>query len=413
MKTLGQSAIDTLMDSSVYREVKRLEEAQRSWIKNLQPINTLSAQLRLLTESTSVTAKMAEEFQRAERQQIDRIRTMLDPIADIRKSLIFDSSYRKLLEEIERPSFLSAELERAAREASHFSHVAKAMHESMQSSFSHAQEMLAATSIAEPLVQTMNAFKEAERRWFVPAELVDSIGALKAMQEQLGRLTLPVVDFASASTLSRLLGPEGMEAQLAALGIAPDGTLSEEALAPVEAGIGLSRRTLELMTLLSFILTFLVPIYQELLSREWQEQTDERLETQRLLLQTQAKQLESLSRLVEKALVQEAMRDEQRFVVLDRIATVRRRPEYGAPVEGKLFPREVVKPISEQGKWIQFEYFHWLLQSYQTGWALKKYFRRIPVSHSDGTGDGIAMTTNAAEQGTLRDMLRSAPDLEP
>jgi hypothetical protein len=386
MKTLGLSAIDAFLDSSAYREMKRMEEAQRGWIENLQPIKTLSEQLRSLTEPASVAAKMAEEFQRAERQQLDHIRTMLDPIADIRKSLMFDSSNRKLKEEIERPSFLSAELERAAREATHFDHVAKAMQESMQSSFSHAQEMLAATSIAGSLAQTMSAFKEAERRWSVPAELVDSIGALKAMQEQLGRLTLPVVDFASASTLARLLGPEGMEAQLAALGIAPDGTLSEEALAPVEAGIGVSRRTLELMTLLSFVLTFLVPIYQELSSREWQKQTDERLEAQRLLLQTQAKQLESLSHLVEKALVQEAKRDEQRFVVLDRIATVRCRPEHGAPVEGKLFPREVVKPISEQGKWIQFEYFHWLLQSHQTGWALKKYFKRIPVSHSDGAG---------------------------
>ena len=103
-----------------------------------------------------------------------------------------------------------------------------------------------------------------------------------------------------------------------------------------------------------------------------------------LLLQTQAKQLESLSLLVEKAFIQEAKRNEQRFVVLDRVATIRSKPEHGAPVEGKLFPREVVKPISEQGKWIQFEYFHWLLQRHQTGWALKKHFKRIPAAHSDG-----------------------------
>lgn len=362
-----------------------MEEAQRIWIQNLQPITTLSEQLRSLTEPVSVAAKMAEEFQRSERQHLDRIRAMLDPIAGIRKSLMFDSGYRKLTEGIDRPSFLSAELERAASEASHFDNVTKAMQESMHSSFSHAQEMLAATSIAGYFAQTMSAFREAEPSWSVPVELVDSIGALKAMQEQFGRLTLPVVDFASASIIARLLGPEGMESQLAALGIAPDGTLSDEASAPLEAGIGLSRKSLELMTLLSFILTFLVPIYQELSSREWQKQTDESLAAQRLLLQTQAKQLESLSRLVEKALVQEARQDEQRFVVLDRVATVRRWPEHGALVEGKLFPCEVVKPISEQGKWIQFEYFHWLLQSHQTGWALKKYFKRILVSHSDGS----------------------------
>lgn len=409
MKTLGLSAIDTSLNSSVYREMQRMEEAQRSWIRSLQPINTLSAQLRLFTEPSSVAVKMAEEFQRAERQQLDHIRTMLDPIADIRKSLMFDFSYQKLIKEMKQPSYLTAELERAAREVSLFNHVGKAMQESMQSSFSHAKEMLAATSIAGSLAQTMGAFRDAEQRWSVPAELVDSIGALKAIQEQLGRLTLPVVDFASASTLARLLGPEGMEAQLAALGIGADGTLSEEALAPVEVGIGLSRRTLELMALLSFILAFLVPVYQELSSREWQKQTDERLEAQRLLLQTQAKQLESLSLLVEKALVQEARRSEQRFVVLDRIATVRRKPEHGAPIEGKLFPREVVKPISEQGKWIEFEYFHWLLQSYQTGWALKKYFKKIPAPHNHGHGNDIAMTPNPGEQGMLRDKTMQRP----
>lgn len=386
MKTIGLSAVDAFLDSSVYREMQRLEEAQRGWMRNLDTIDALSEHYRLLTKPTSAAAMMAEELQRAERQQLDRIRTMLDPIADIRKSLMLDSSYRQFVEEIQKPSYLSAELERAAREASSFDGVAKAMRESMQSSFSHAQEMLAATSITDSLALTMNAFKEAERQWSVPAELVGSVGALKAMQEQLGKLTLPVVDFASATTLAALLGPEGIEAQLAALGISQDGTLSEEALAPLESGIGLSRKALELMALLSFTLAVLVPIYQELSSREWQKQTDEKLEAQSQLLQTQAKQLESLSLLVEKALVQEAKRDEQRFVVLNRIATVRRKPESGAVVEGKLFPREVVRPMSEQGKWIQFEYYHWLMQNYQTGWALKKYFKKIPASYNSGLG---------------------------
>lgn len=49
---------------------------------------------------------------------------------------------------------------------------------------------------------------------------------------------------------------------------------------------------------------------------------------------------------------------------------------------GKLLPREVVRPVSEQGKWIQFEYYHWLMQEYQTGWALKKYFKRVPATYS-------------------------------
>jgi hypothetical protein len=33
--------------------------------------------------------------------------------------------------------------------------------------------------------------------------------------------------------------------------------------------------------------------------------------------------------------------------------------------------------MSEDGKWIEFEYYHWLHQEYRTGWALKKYFQRV------------------------------------
>jgi len=61
------------------------------------------------------------------------------------------------------------------------------------------------------------------------------------------------------------------------------------------------------------------------------------------------------------------------------VALVRFKPEHGSPVEGKLLPREVVRPISEGGKWIEFEYYHWLHKEHRTGWALKKYFQRVPT----------------------------------
>ena len=59
------------------------------------------------------------------------------------------------------------------------------------------------------------------------------------------------------------------------------------------------------------------------------------------------------------------------------MAVVRSKPEHGSAVVGKLLPQEVVRPLSEDGKWIEFEYYHWLHQEYRTGWALKKYFQRV------------------------------------
>ena len=46
-----------------------------------------------------------------------------------------------------------------------------------------------------------------------------------------------------------------------------------------------------------------------------------------------------------------------------------------------LLPREVVHPISENGKWIEIQYYDWLRQGYHTGWVLKKYFKRVPANH--------------------------------
>lgn len=132
----------------------------------------------------------------------------------------------------------------------------------------------------------------------------------------------------------------------------------------------------------------LVPIYQEINSNQWQAATDKTLAEQTKKMEAhgdamegQRTMIEALTKLVENALMQESKRQEERFVVLERVTTVRSKPEHGEAVEGKLLPREVVRPISERGKWIEFGYYHWLHKEYRTGWALKKYFQRVPANY--------------------------------
>jgi hypothetical protein len=382
VKSLKLSNLDAALGSSrLAAEIRKMEEAQRAWERNLEPMNRIADQIRKLTETNSAAVQIAKQFQDME-TRLESIKRMLDPLPDIRKSFMLDSSVNRMLEDFAKPKLISDELARLVKDSSQFGSAAKAMQDSIQSSLAHAQKAIAAASIKSAFGQVMKTYEEAQKRWAVPVELVDSVGALKAMQEQVGKLTLPVIDWPSAATLAKILGPEGIAAQLAALGIGPDGTLSERASSPEEPGLGISRKSMELLALLSFVLTVLVPICQELASREWQQQMDTELEAQRATLQAQAKTLEGLSYLVEKALVSEAKRVGERFVVLERVAVVRSEPHHGSAVVGKLLPREVVKPLSEQGKWIQFEYYHWLMQEYQTGWALKKYFKRVPATYS-------------------------------
>ena len=372
--------VDLIGTSGITKELRRMEEAQQSWAKMLNPIGSIGAMARDLLESNSLASQAVKHLHELERQKSESIAKMLNLLADIRNSLMPDSGIKGLLADLARPKQLSEEFSEMANVASSYSIAMEAMQGSIQASLAHAEKTFAANAIADSFVQVMKSFQEEHKRWTVPAELIDSVGALKAMQNQIGSLSLPVIDWASAAALTRVLGREGIAAQLAALGISLDGTLSPEALQGEEQGIGLNRKSMELLTLLGFILTILFFIYQEQSSGKWQQHVDSKFDAQQNTLEAQAKQLEALSTLVEKALVKEAKRSDTRFVVLDRVTTVRSKPQHGATVTGKLLPREVVKLVAEQGKWIEFEYYHWLRQEYQMGWALKKYLERVPLS---------------------------------
>lgn len=341
-------------------------------------MDSLADQFDKLVGSNSAAVRLAQQIYDAQKSQEESIRKMLDPLESIRSTLLNDSSLQRIRDGLTKPAFasdyLSNLIDQATGSVSQFS----ALHLQAENSLEQARRILAESSVSSSLQHMMKSFEEANKRWVVPTALIDAMAPLQAWQEQFGKLSLPVMDVASAATLANLLGREGIEAQLAALGINPDGSLNDQvAVDRGEAGIGLSRKSLELIALLGFILAILVPIYQEISSSRWQAATDEKLANQAEALETQRNMIESLAKLVQKALLQEAQQQEQRFVVMDRVALVHSRPESGASVVGKLFPREVVRPISEQGKWIQFEYYHWFHQDYRTGWALKKYFQRV------------------------------------
>jgi hypothetical protein len=354
---------------------------------------TVHPQASLLAEQINqsvvgdyLTIQMTKQWRESQRAEEERLRRMLDPLQDIRKRLLEDVTTNRMLEELANPSVASERMAKLMGWATGSSALMQAMHPTIEGSIESTRNLLAEVSISSGIGHLMKSFEQGNKSWVVPPALLGALAPLQALQEQLGRLSLPVIDPASAVTLASLLGPEGIQAQLAALGINPDGSINVE-LIQQEEGIGLTRKSLDLMALLSFIFAILIPICQEINSSQWQESTEkalaaqtEKIDAQSIALEEQRMMIEALSKLVEKALAQEAKRQEERFVVLDRVTVVRSWPEHGAPVEGKLLPREVVRPISERGKWIEFEYFHWLHKEHRTGWALKKYFQRVPVT---------------------------------
>lgn len=387
MKALNQVNFDGLLgNTQVVNEVRKMERERSSWMNAMVQSHSLADQIKKIVGADSSVVQMVKQMHDAQKTQEESIRKMLDPLTHIRSSLLSDSTTLRMLAEFSKPISASDHITKFMAQATGSNAIIKAMNSSVESSIGHARKMLAETSVSSGLQQIMKSFEEADKRWSVPSVLLESLSPLKALQEQMGKLSLPVMDVASAAALANLLGRDGIESQLAAWGINPDGSINAK-FVDQEEGIGLSRKSMELMALLSFILAFLLPIYQEISSVQWQAATDQKLEAQSDALEGQKKMIEALTKLVEKALVQEAKRQEERFVVKGRVAVVRSKPEHGSAVVGKLLPQEVVRPLSEDGKWIEFEYYHWLHQEYRTGWALKKYFQRVArvVPHDQAT----------------------------
>ena len=334
--------------------------------------------------SQSAIQKMTEQW----KEEQEKFRRMLDPIAGIHNHFAADEQLKKLIDQATMPIALSDQFADVFKQAHLGTSALDAVGKSWLTSINQAKDLIAASGVESRIAQLAKSFNDANKQWAIPKELTESISSLKALQDSIGKLTLPVIDWPSAATLAQLLGEEGIASQLAVLGINADGSLIEadaevtgSAGVDQEKGIGLSRKTMELMALISFIATFLIPILQELSSNAWQTKTDAELAAHRQLLETQQKTIETLSNLIVSALQKEAKRADERFVVLERVATVRNKPESGSALVSKLLPREVVQPIAEEGKWVEVQYYDWLRQGYHTGWVLKKYLKRVPANH--------------------------------
>lgn len=353
-------------------------------VKKLQMPRNISSMVRDLDFAEKLRSSFQfDAVQKAldEQRRWEDIRKVVAPLEQIRKSLDADTSWKKLFDDLSKPLIAANQFSKIFEESSAISSALKHLHETprWEASLQHAQNAFAAAGIANQFLEVQKAFSNVQGRWQLPRYLVESLSSLSALEAQIGRLTLPVIDWNSAATLARYLGPQGLLDELATLGIDENGELTIGSVAAGDGGF-ISPKVRDLLLMLSIIVMILVPIYQEWSSAQSIALLEGKADAHLVVLEKQAKQLESLSRLVEAAIVKGSAHAPTRFVVLHRDATVRRRPESSAQTDGRLLPREVVTLVSENRKWIEVRYYHWALKEYQTGWVLKKYFARVPSS---------------------------------
>ncbi len=415
---LGEQALDlakiydATVGSNLPREISRIEEERSSWRKALietdligkqvrelaqssayaqvakelqamqSPAASLSKQYKDITETRSAIGFAYKTWQESERSQREQMRKMFDPMADIRKSVLGDGTMQRLIRELTDGSSIRNQMKDITEQALGIGSVAKMLAQQAEDSRAQTKKLLEGLGVGSSIQSYLKDFEQINKQWKVPTEVLGIMGSVKELQEQLGlgKVALPTIDWGSALALARAMGPEGIQEQLALLGIESDGSMRQTAGQP-EKGI-LSKKQTDVITLISFLLVFVIFYYQEYNNSLQQAKTDAFQAQTVATLQVQAQQIQNLTALIERTLVQAAQEPEERLVVRERFATVRSRPEHGAAIDGKLMPNEVVRAIDKKGMWIEVEYYHWLHGQYLTGWVLKKYLERVPANFS-------------------------------
>jgi hypothetical protein len=305
---------------------------------------------------------------------------MFERMAEIRKSFLGDSTTQQLIKELTGGSYIQSQMKAITEQDLGIGSVAKMLAQQAEDSRFQTKKLLEGLGVSSSIQSYLKDFEHINKQWKVPNEVLGIFGSFKELQDQLGKVALPTIDWGSAAALARALGPEGIQEQLALLGIEPDGSMHQLAGLP-DKGI-LSKKQTDVITLISFLLIFVIFFYQEYNNSLQQVKTDAFQAQTVAMLQIQAKQIQNLTTLIEKTLVQAAQEPEERLVVRERIATVRSKPEHGSAMEGLLMPNEVVRKIDKDGKWVEIEYYHWMHEEYRTGWVLKKYLERVPANYA-------------------------------
>jgi len=367
--------------SKHWQELSKVGSTYAQLVKDLQsPAMALASQYKALIGEDTAAMQAIRQWQEAQDEQQARIRKMLEPLADIRKSLMAVESASRIAKEFAGLGTIAEQFKGFLDPTSALGSVANmGALQQLNASHDRTREIFERAAIGSSLQSYLKEFERVNKRWEVPSEVLGLVGSFKELQDRFGKVTLPAIDWSSAGALAQILGKEGLEGQLAHLGIDPDGML-HEAGEPPEKGL-LSRKQSDALTILSLLLTLLIFIYQESSSLQNKSKVEEFQAQSAQIIEIQANQIRSLTILLDRALVAAARAHDERFVVRERTATVRSKPEHGAGVEGKLLPNEVVKALDKKGKWIEIEYYHWLHEEYRTGWVLKKYLERVPANY--------------------------------
>lgn len=322
---------------------KALEAHQRQWREIAQPLEKISAGLRIENDFARIIesqrAKFAdiklpfESLSESLRQSMDSIQSSLSGAAAASKLLLqsFDEGQRLRLEELAKP------------------------------------------------FQISKAFTESA----LSETLKLSLGQLEISE----RFRLPALDPIATSAIAKLWEAGDLQERIRFISEDLERVLqeaAEEAETPVAGEPAAGRKQplihLDFWTIFNLLLTLAILAYQEAGSARMEARLSQRIDSANAnAAAATQKQIANLQALLVQALSarQPWEMGQTQFVVRSRVARIRKSPKAGSPIVAEVFPNQVVALLGERGKWLHVEYFDWIAGEKRDGWALKKYFVRV------------------------------------
>lgn len=390
---------------AIAREIAKATSWRGEIERSLRPALAMQEQVEQLKDNLSASAyardylavnsvaKMLEQQQRL-------VRDAAGPLAQLRAESMWERERAQILAAAQSSMSLQsyaktiADMQMSELEAS------RKAYESVN---------ITAMSVIDSLDAERRKMIEAASRPY--ASLVESLtresAHIKSMSDMvagaswINQLKLPVIDAASAAAVAKSWGIEGALREIYSLGLdaqtmrAFATTLSEardigdietdDEAEISESGPKRARRLSPEMwlSIFSALLAILIPIWQKMDSDATEARLTAKVEGISVQLADQekrsAQRLEALLHIVERMMEQSVGKadDEVDFIVRSRVALIRAVGKSGSRVVAEVFPNQVVKLISEDGKWIEVRYFDWNAQEERSGWAMKKYFLRV------------------------------------
>ncbi len=376
--------------------------------RSLQPYLAMHVQLQQLKSSVS-TSMYANEYLAAndvtkllEGQQ-RLVRDALGPLAQLRAESIWEREHARL--------FTSAQTAISMqRYVKTISDTQLSAMESVRRTYKGING--AAVSIIDSLNAEHRAMIDAASRPFASIELFagESVSA-RVLRNTLDssswidKLKLPIIDEASASAVAKMWGIEGALREISSLGLDTQTMRAFTAsfAHSVDVGVWEAEDDAEEMPaqpnirhlsaemwlcIFSVLLAILVPIWQKIDSDATEARLAAKVKGVVLKLEEHDRRskvrYETLARIMERMMnqIEPKANEEVDFVVRSRVALIRDAGKSGSRIVAEVFPNQVVKLVSENGKWIEVHYFDWNSQEGRTGWALKKYFLRVNVGNA-------------------------------